>query len=315
MELNPLFTSSKVKRDVGDRAGIIGGSNAGACLKLSTYQSEYEAYLAFIGKSEPVSEETQARFDMGHALEDFIAEQVMRIKGITLRRSNFAYVNDKYPFLLCHPDRMVVGLQNGKRVAAEIKSSSAFDNKRWGPDGSDQIPYDYMVQCYLYFICGVCEEVWLYRFSNNQITEYIIQYNEQRALGIMDRLVEWVEKVRGGYIPECISYKEATQRWNVDTEGDLEADEVLETLVMKLHDTKDRMKALKNEEDDLKRRIVEKLGGKQRLMLNGEILATYKQNMTARFDSAAFKKDHADLYEQYTLRTPTMRFNLKSEKE
>ena len=36
----------------------------------------------------------------------------------------------------------------------------------------------------------------------------------------------------------------------------------------------------------------------------------YKEVKTSRFDSTAFKKTHADLYEQYTKQTTTKRFSI-----
>ena len=54
-------------------------------------------------------------------------------------------------WLICHPDRLAVGTVDGKKVAVEIKSSSAFDS-RWGDEGSDEIPMDYLCQSQGYFI-------------------------------------------------------------------------------------------------------------------------------------------------------------------
>jgi predicted phage-related endonuclease len=42
----------------------------------------------------------------------------------------------------------------------------------------------------------------------------------------------------------------------------------------------------------------------------GEYKVRYKTVSSTRFDSAAFKKTHADLYEQYTKRTECRRFTV-----
>ena len=120
-----------VKRDVDDRKGVIGGSSLGATLGLSKYQSKHDVWLAWKGVEREVTKEQQEIFDMGHALEDFIAKQAEKKYGVKVKKTSFAYVHSQYDWLICHPDRLVVGKIDGKRVGMEIKSSSSYDD-RWG---------------------------------------------------------------------------------------------------------------------------------------------------------------------------------------
>ena len=64
-----------VKRAVDDHKGVIGGSSLGATLGLSKYQSKHDVWLSWKGVEREVTKEQQEIFDMGHALEDFIAKQ------------------------------------------------------------------------------------------------------------------------------------------------------------------------------------------------------------------------------------------------
>lgn len=43
-------------------------------------------------------------------------------------------------------------------------------------------------------------------------------------------------------------------------------------------------------------------------LIGSEHKATYKQIISHRFDSTAFKKDHADMYESYKKQSSCMRF-------
>lgn len=43
-------------------------------------------------------------------------------------------------------------------------------------------------------------------------------------------------------------------------------------------------------------------------LIGNEHKATYKEVVSNRFDSTAFKKDHADMYESYKRQSSTMRF-------
>ena len=43
-------------------------------------------------------------------------------------------------------------------------------------------------------------------------------------------------------------------------------------------------------------------------LIGDEHKATYKEVISSRFDSTAFKKDHADMYESYKKQSSSMRF-------
>ena len=45
-------------------------------------------------------------------------------------------------------------------------------------------------------------------------------------------------------------------------------------------------------------------------LITGEYKIRWKKVVSNRFDTTAFKKTHADLYEQYTKTTETRRFNV-----
>ena len=110
-----------VKRDVNDHKGVIGGSSLGATLGLSNYQSKHDVWLSWKGVEREVTKEQQEIFDMGHALEDFIAKQAEKKYGVKVKKTSFAYVHPQYDWLICHPDRLIVGKIDGKRVGMEIK--------------------------------------------------------------------------------------------------------------------------------------------------------------------------------------------------
>ena len=288
----------KVKRAIEDRAHVIGMSSAAAHLGLSSYRSPYDAYLEYIGDRPEPTEEEKERFEMGHALEDFIAHQAEKKYGIKVRRSNFAYINPKYPHLLCHPDRLVPTPIEGERVALEIKSSSAFD-RRWGAPDTDEIPMDYLVQSMGYFICEVpCEAVWLIRFSNNALTRYIIRPNEELMKAIAGRLEEIALSIESGWKPDPLTYREAAALI-LPTEGCIEASSEIRDKLGALDELKAEMKALKDREDILKRDIVSYMDGAMYLTVGGDKVASYKTVIKTTFDSKRFGEDHPELYTQY----------------
>ena len=295
----------KIKRDIDNRAGTpIGSSSLAAHLGLSTYRTKYEAYLEWKGETPAPTEEEQKRFDMGHSLEDFIAKEAEKEYGIKLVKSSYAYMDEGYPLLYCHPDRLMRGTVNGERVAVEIKSSSAFDG-RWGEENSDEIPMDYMCQVLGYFICKVpCDVVWLIRFSNNRLTRYIIRQNEELMDSLKAGLKATLDDYENGVIPEAADYEEARKINFFTTHDSIEADSFIYKTWQRLSELKAEMKELKTEEDKLKAEIVTFMHDKERLMYQGQKLATYKMQARTVFDSERFRQDHADIYASY-LKTST----------
>lgn len=300
----------KIKREIEDRAHIIGCSSIGKWLRVSTYATQYDAYLEYIGEKPEPAPEQQERLDMGHALEDFIAHQAEKKYGVRLRCSNYAYCDPERPWLICHPDRLASGLVDGKRVAVEIKSSSAFDS-RWGDEGSDEIPMDYLCQCQGYFICTVpCDEVWLIRFSNNRLTRYIIREDRELQETIISSLTSIVDRLSSGWKPDPDTFEEAAKVFSAVEEGtEKEADESIMKRAEKLHEIDGLIKELETEKDSIKAEIVSYLSGASILTYGGRRIAKYLRVDTERFDSKSFRIDHPELYQAYMKQSSYMKLS------
>lgn len=309
MKTNKPITSNVIKivRDVNDRKGIIGGSDIGGVLGLSTYKSEYDVYLDYIGQPKEVTEVQQAIFDMGHELEGFIAKQIERVYKLKLKSTKYAYVHPVCVQLICHPDRLVTGLVDGKRIGVEIKSSSAYDSKRWGDADSDMVPMDYLCQCHSYIMTNVCDEVWLFRFSNNRLTRYIITRDDEIEDNILKQVMTWIDKVEHGYVPQITDYRTATKVFNNNTEDDIEADDDITESVIEWREIQKEIKEREMQADILKAKIVEYMKDKKVLKnKEGEKLATYSKMVRQTFDSKAFQKDYPEEYVKYAKETAYM---------
>ncbi len=289
----------KVKRDVDDRQGYLGGSSWGAALGMSVYKTPYDVAQEYIGNKKEVSEETQAIFDMGHELEGFIASQVERIYGLKLRRSNYLYISSRDNRLGCHPDRMVVGLNE----AVEIKSSSAYDSGRWGADGTDEVPYDYLVQCYSYMECIGVEKVHLFRFSNNRITHYIVNRPDASVLdSIVEKLKRFMDNCDKGIMPAPESYSEACDIWE-PKEGAVEADLDIHNLVQQYNALSAEAKDIDKQMDAIKLELLRKLNEAEASsaydVATGSYLVTYTTTVRNSLDSKALQKDLPEIAEKY----------------
>ena len=298
-----------VKRDVDDRKGVIGGSSLGATLGLSKYQSKHDVWLAWKGVEREVTKEQQEIFDMGHALEDFIAKQAEKKYGVKVKKTSLTYVHPQYDWLICHPDRLIVGKIDGKRVGMEIKSSSSYDD-RWGEVDTSEVPMDYLCQCHDYIMCDVCDEVWLIRFSNNRLTRYIIKKDEELEEMILSQAAEELSKWERGEEPVIEDYDEARSYYNEPTEGDVEADDEILKAFEELKEIKNSKKQMDDRADKLKAKVISFMKDKERVVDHfGKKLFTYKRYETTSFDKDALKDDYPALYELYVKKSSYMRLN------
>lgn len=298
-----------VKRAVDDHKGVIGGSSLGATLGLSKYQSKHDVWLAWKGVEREVTKEQQEIFDMGHALENFIAKQAEKKYGVKVKKTSFAYVHPKYDWLICHPDRLVVGKIDGKRIGMEIKSSSSYDD-RWGEVDTSEVPMDYLCQCHDYIMCDVCDEVWLIRFSNNRLTRYIIKKDEELEEMILSQAAEELSKWERGEEPVIEDYDEARSYYNGPTEGDVEADDEILKAFEELKEIKNSKKQMDDRADELKAKVISFMKDKERVVDHfGKKLFTYKRYETTSFDKDALKDDYPALYEHYVKKSSYMRLN------
>ena len=297
-----------VKRDVDDRKGVIGGSSLGATLELSNYQSKHDVWLAWKGVEREVTKEQQEIFDMGHALEDFIAKQAEKKYGVKVKKTSLTYVHPRYDWLICHPDRLVVGKIDGKRVGMEIKSSSSYDD-RWGQEDSSEVPMDYLCQCHDYIMCDVCDEVWLIRFSNNRLTRYIIKKDEELEEMILSQAAEELSKWERGEEPVIEDFEEAKSYYSSSTKDDIEATDEILKIAKELKALKKQSKEIEEKSDVLKAKIISFMKDKKRLVdhFNNKLFS-YTRIEQTNFDTKAFQKDYPKLYEEYTNKSSYMKF-------
>ena len=289
----------KIKRDVSDRKGIIGGSSYGACQRLSTYKSAYQVARQFLGleDNEVKTPEQMEALEMGHQLEDFIAKQGERLFGVKMKRSNFAYVHPQYPWLICHPDRVLTKRIDGKVVGVEIKSSTAWDD-RWGDPDTDEVPMDYLAQCHLYMQCGICDVVWLLRFSNNRVTRYIIEEDEEIESMLLKGAVEFVDNCNKGIMPLVDDIDEAKRSFTcLDPKDSILGDAEILDIAQKMKEANRIKNEKEKETNSYKAQLMQFMYGKNILInkYGDKVLKlTYVQKTTV--DTKKLEAEYPDVY-------------------
>lgn len=137
-----------------DRKDFIGGSDCAAALGLSKWQPAYELWLEKTGQLVPKEErpeEVAERMEWGNELEEAIGRVYSRRTGNQIRRRahETGIAHKKYPFMVAHPDFVVVGQRRGLD-SKNVGSIYHAQSPEWGEPGTDQVPTEIYLQAMHY---------------------------------------------------------------------------------------------------------------------------------------------------------------------
>ncbi|HLX53939.1 MAG TPA: YqaJ viral recombinase family protein, partial [Aquella sp.] len=168
-----------------NRKNGLGATDCAAVMGLSPYRTPYELWLIKTGRMEEPSILTDDKLHLRHAHEETISREYMRRKGVKLKRVNKTIYHPTLPFMMCHLDRVVIGV----RKIIECKTSTAFLKHRWGEEGSDNAPIEYLLQVQHQLACTGFEDADIaslididdYRIFNTPRNEKVISKLENEC--------------------------------------------------------------------------------------------------------------------------------------
>lgn len=137
-----------------NRENGIGASECAAVLGISPYCTPYELWLIKTGRAQPETILSESRLRLRCAHEQTIADEYENQMGVKLRRDNITRFHKKYPHMLCHLDRIIIG----QRKIIECKTSTSWMKNVWGEIGTDHVPMDYIAQVQHQYACTGYEE-------------------------------------------------------------------------------------------------------------------------------------------------------------
>ena len=287
--------------------GYVGGSMTAEALGFSTFGTPYTAWQRFMGTAPEPDEKQKRIYAAGHRGEQMVADLIEDFYSVKLKKEQYAYVDPEHPWLICHPDR--IALTEAGPVPVEIKMASSFSAKKWGAEDTDEIPYQYLVQCYQYFRTDVPNSgyMWQFTFADNQLRRYVIRRNKELEDRLFGRLIDLVEnRWMKGEVPEPVTAEEAMKIWHGETDDKIVASSEIRDKALRLKAIAKAEDDLATEADALKRDIVTFMQGHKYLESDGERLATYYMTRRRKFDSKACKAEDPELYEKYTIETESM---------
>lgn len=144
----------------------IGGSDVASALGMSPYRTKRELYYDKIGV-DPVeqSDDKSIMFQIGHLLEDVVAQIFAKKTGFTVFRDQTMYQHPLFPFMLADVDRFI-HLQDGRTAILECKTAHYDTMCKWA---NDAVPRHYEMQVRHYMSVMNIDVAYIAcLFSNNE---------------------------------------------------------------------------------------------------------------------------------------------------
>lgn len=174
------------------RNSFIGGSDVGTILGVNKFKSPYVLFLEKTGKLEPENIDNKLQVKLGHKMEQVVAELYEEETGIKLTKSNRSYRCKKYPFLVGHIDRKMVGVKKG----LEIKTTSSWNRTDYS---EGEVPPSHYYQCMFYMmITGIHDWDLATLRDNNEFHITHIKWDEHIAEDMLKECVEFWKCVETG---------------------------------------------------------------------------------------------------------------------
>lgn len=311
---NAIKTTNLSRQDwLALRQSGIGGSDIAAILGVSPYATAYDVYQS---KTQPLSDEDMNEFAYwGTVLEDTVAREFSKRSGLKIQNVNYLMRHPTHRFAIANIDRAVVNrdvsgnvrFKDGKLTTdqiVEIKTASEYVGKNWGNEDSDEVPDQYQCQAQWYMgVTGVdvCHMAVL--IGGNKYRQYRIERNQD----LIDVLFEtahdfWHNHVLAGIEPDATTLQNAKDKYprhNPDTTLDVEPDSETAKVFEHYESLKTQEKEIKASLELAQTDLICQIQDNEALAIDGEVVATYKTQVSNRFNSSQFKKDMPELAEQY----------------
>ena len=280
-----------------ERKSYLGGTDIAAILGLNRYRSAVDVYFE---KTSDEVEDVSNRFThWGTLLEEVIANEYARVKGVNIEEASGPIYHPEYPFLAANIDRWVTN----KEYVLECKTANIYKEKEWGEEGTDQIPDAYLCQvAYYSAITGVPKVDIAVLIGGNDFRIYSYTKNEE----FEDKIIKiacnfWNNNVLAKSPPEASNLHDISVLYNRSNGKGIKADTVVLDKVNSLKELKIKEKALTEEIQRLNLDI-------QGYMKDNELLVDSENNIIASwkntqprhiFNVEALKREFEDIYLRY----------------
>lgn len=263
------------EKQIDARKQGIGASECGTVLGLNRWMSPYELWLIKTNRTVPCDISQKSEIIMGNLLEPVVATRYEQLTGEKLRCVKETKFHPKYPFILCHLDRKVVG----KRKGIEIKTANPYSSE-WGDAGSDIVPESYIAQVQHQLAVTGYEEQDLALFrGTTDFRIYPFKPDKDIIDYIEKKLYEfWNKNVIDDIAPELTTRRDVEIAHPLNNGNFIDCDENSLKLLQELRDIRQSLKSAEEEKKSLETEIIKIIGAADGIKSSDAILITFKAN-------------------------------------
>ena len=160
------------------RKKYIGGADAASVVGLNDFQSPYSLWCEKKGVTPPF--EGNLRTEIGTFMEEFIAKKFEQETGKKVRRSNFTFINDSFPWAVADVDRSIVG----ENAGLECKNTSELNMRHYK---NGDYPPRFYAQCVHYMgVCGFDKMYLAVLIGSRDFKIFEIERDEDEIAALMN---------------------------------------------------------------------------------------------------------------------------------
>lgn len=192
----------RVGSDGVERRGI-GGSDAAAALGVHPYCPPIQLWLELTGRAEPVAD--NPAMEWGRRLEPVVRAKYVHRHACSVLTPSAPLYSPAVPFARATPDGIVVELDGGGWMRGlEVKTAGWQVAHRWGEDGTDQVPAEYLVQaCWYMWICDLDRWDFAVLIGGSDYREYTVHRDLDLERGLVDEVSRfWGDHVLADVQPD-----------------------------------------------------------------------------------------------------------------
>ena len=291
-----------------DRSLYIGGSDAAAILGLSPWKTTLDVYLdKIVGKNEEVDASKAKIFARGKRMEPYIIDLFAEETGLVIARRGCRYQHPEYPFLCAEIDAEA---ESGENI--EIKTVHPFASKDWGVMDTDEIPVYYAAQA-MHGLMVTGKQVCIFgaMIGMDDFRTYRVDRDEDVIASLRQKEVDFWNMVQSRTPPEPQTTSDAERLFKKDNGSAVEADENAIETILTLKELKAQKKELEAAIDREEAKLKIAMKDASIITMSGNPLATWKCQVTNRFNQKEFQEAHPALFEQFKRQSESRVLRLK----
>ena len=246
-----------------DRSKHIGSSDIAAIIGVSPWKTALQLYEEKLGISDPeYSPEKETRLKRGTRFEPLIIAQYAEEHHSNIVSTNQRYTHIEYPFMAAEIDaeEAIDGAEDQDNwiLNLEIKSASSFMSKKFGEQGTDDIPDYYAAQVTYGMLCtGRKNARLVVLLGTDDLRTYDIPYDEELGNYLEQEAVNFWENHILAKVPPMPQNKDELRKILDKFPGfHFKVDDLTLEAISELKECKQKIKELEEYKEEREGRIL-----------------------------------------------------------